>query len=154
MLQRGHAVCTDPENEALARLDRQCFQKPWDLAAFAKLRHNPFVLAWSLADELGQTVAYICFQQVEDEAEIHRIAVLPERRREGWGRLMLECFLETLRKNGGRKAFLDVRAGNISAMQLYLSAGFERVALRRAYYGDPPEDGLVFAWEAGFPQPQ
>ena len=39
--------------------------------------------------------------------------------------------------------FLEVRASNAAAIQLYESAGFHRAGRRPDYYADPAEDAIV-----------
>jgi GNAT superfamily N-acetyltransferase len=53
------------------------------------------------------------------------VGVLPEYRRQGIARKLVERGLEIMRENGGQKAFLDVIDGNMPAYKLYESLGFE-----------------------------
>ena len=84
-------------------------------------------------------------QAVLDEAEIHEIVVLPERRQQGVGRALLLGALEVARARGCRSAHLEVRRSNAAARALYEGLGFEVVRVRRGYYRDPVEDALLFS---------
>ena len=53
------------------------------------------------------------------------VGVLPEYRRRGLARKLVQRGIEIIRERGGEKAFLDVIDGNIPAFKLYESLGFE-----------------------------
>ena len=53
------------------------------------------------------------------------VGVLPEYRRQGIARKLVERGLEIIRQEGGEKAWLDVIDGNLPAYKLYESLGFE-----------------------------
>ena len=143
---------TGPGEEELARLERRCFARPWRGEDYAQLRKNPGGGAWILRGEAEQPLAFLCFQRAADELEIHRIAVVPRRRRAGWGRKLLAELLAHAAREGVAQVFLEVRAGNAAARGLYESAGFRRAALRKGYFRDPPEDALVFRCAPGSAQ--
>jgi GNAT superfamily N-acetyltransferase len=53
------------------------------------------------------------------------VGVLPEYRRRGIARKLVERGIEIIRERGGQKAWLDVIDGNLPAYKLYESLGFE-----------------------------
>jgi ribosomal protein S18 acetylase RimI-like enzyme len=67
----------------------------------------------------------------------------PARRGEGLGKALLLQVLGVARERGVQQLFLEVRASNEVAIDLYLRQGFEEVGVRRNYYGHPPEDAKV-----------
>ena len=73
------------------------------------------------------------------EREILNLAVDPAERRKGLARGLLRDALG--RANGAW--FLEVRASNAAAIQLYESAGFQRAGRRPDYYDNPAEDAIV-----------
>ena len=133
----------NPPDELLAGLDGRCFQPGWSARAFSDLRRNPAVMAATLNDAAGTAAAFVCLALLGEEAEIHRFGVVPERRREGWGRKLLEMVLQEAERRGAARVFLEVRAGNEAAIGLYEACGFQAVARRAGYFTDPPEDGAV-----------
>jgi ribosomal-protein-alanine N-acetyltransferase len=46
---------------------------------------------------------------------------------------------------GARRFFLEVRASNLAARELYASLGFTVHSTRKKYYQNPEEDALVMA---------
>ena len=86
-------------------------------------------------------------RRVADESELLLIAVLPERRREGVGRMLLDHFLGEARDLGIKRVHLEVRDGNAAAA-MYWATGFEPVGRRRNYYQGSDHgrhDAITFA---------
>lgn len=103
-------------------------------------------LGWQLVaeeKERSRLVGYICGRIVPPEAEIFKIAVLPEYRRQGVGRMLLRRAVSLLRQKGVRKCFLELRQSNLAAKALYEAAGFVGISVRKAYYAEPREDAVV-----------
>jgi [ribosomal protein S18]-alanine N-acetyltransferase len=80
-----------------------------------------------------------------DEVHINNVAVRPQFRRRGIGRVLLETVLTQGARDGARRAILEVRAGNRTAQALYGRQGFTVVGRRRNYYAEPLEDALVMS---------
>jgi len=88
-------------------------------------------------DALG----FSLFRTVADESELLLLAVVPDCRRQGVGRRLLDDFLERARNNRVARVHLEVRDGN-PAVAMYRTAGFSPVGRRRNYYHGP--DGKRF----------
>jgi ribosomal-protein-alanine N-acetyltransferase len=87
-------------------------------------------------------------RQAADEAELLAIGVLPDARRMGVGRRLLDAVIEHGRAHGAARLVLEVRADNDAALALYRRAGFAEVARRVGYYatpGDRSPDARVLA---------
>jgi ribosomal-protein-alanine N-acetyltransferase len=67
------------------------------------------------------------------ELHVLHIATLPERRRGGAGRALLQALIHT---EGTEMCWLEVRADNTPAIALYSHEGFEHIAVRKRYYRD------------------
>ncbi|WP_233265500.1 ribosomal protein S18-alanine N-acetyltransferase [Leifsonia sp. AG29] len=77
------------------------------------------------------------------EGDIQTIAVAPSARRRGLGRQLMLALIGEARKRGARDVFLEVRADNPGAQQLYRSLGFEGVGVRPRYYQPDGVDAIV-----------
>jgi ribosomal-protein-alanine N-acetyltransferase len=86
------------------------------------------------------------------EGDIQTIAVAPEARRRGLGRVLMTSLLNEARRRGAREVFLEVRADNPNAEALYASLGFERLGVRPGYYQPDNVDAIVM--RAAVPQQQ
>jgi ribosomal-protein-alanine N-acetyltransferase len=104
----------------------------------------PARLAWVAEDEaLQQTVGFLIAQNSCPEWELENVAVLPEFRRRGVGRLLLSALLDRARSTLAERIILEVRASNHAAVCLYNLSGFQELARRRNYYRNPEEDALI-----------
>lgn len=86
-------------------------------------------------------------RRVVDESELLLLAVIPERRGEGIGRMLLDHFLAEARENGIKRVHLEVRDGN-AAIAIYRAFEFEPVGRRRNYYQGADRrryDAITFA---------
>lgn len=102
----------------------------WAEESFARLLSMPG--AFALAGPRG----FVLARQAVDQAEILMLAVLPEARRLGLGRALLDAAVQHAAARGASALFLEVACGNAAARALYAGAGFAEVGRRRAYYPD------------------
>ncbi|MBX3077671.1 MAG: ribosomal protein S18-alanine N-acetyltransferase [Cryobacterium sp.] len=77
------------------------------------------------------------------EADIQTIAVAPEVRRSGLGRTLMVTLINEAAKRGAEEVFLEVRADNPAAQELYRTLGFEQLAVRPQYYQPDGVDAIV-----------
>ena len=84
-----------------------------------------------------------------DTADILNIGIDPSFKRQGHGTALLNQLIEELRKRDIGEIFLEVRAGNKSAIQFYKKQGFEEISIRKNYYTKNSknqshrEDGII-----------
>jgi len=125
-------------------LERACFAYHWTEEQFllGLERNAYFIVGWR-SD--GLLVGYLAFSMITDEMEILNLAVLPEHRRKGIARRMLEEVLHLSRRKGMKKGLLDVKESNIPAITLYETVGFIQVGRRKRYYPDTKEDALLYS---------
>jgi len=92
-----------------------------------------------------EVVGFAAFHRVLDEAEMRNMAVFSSYRRRGLGNALLDEVHRRLRELGVKRVYLEVRAGNAPAIQLYESAGYRRESIRKDYYQGPDEDACVMS---------
>ncbi len=92
-------------------------------------------------------VGAVLFSSVMEDADLIYCFVLPDHRRKGFAKSMLERSMEVLRQEGVRRITLEVRTSNIGAQALYASLGFVTIDRRPRYYGGT-EDAIVMQWQA------
>lgn len=133
---------TSADVTALAEIERRCFTDPWSQSGI--LETIQYETSIALVAELREVVAgYLMARISGEEGEILNLAVLPEHRRQGIARELLERGLAALAGAGVREAYLEVRESNHAAIDLYGAKGFRTVGMRPHYYRSPPEDALV-----------
>lgn len=79
----------------------------------------------------------------QPQADIQTIAVVHSARRHGLGRVLMLHLVSQARVRGARELFLEVRDDNPSAQSLYLSLGFEQIAVRPKYYQSNGVDAII-----------
>jgi ribosomal-protein-alanine N-acetyltransferase len=132
--------------ENVIAIERASFRFPWSMRFF--LDELQVDCARSILAEVdGRIVGYVLFWILAEEVDIHNIAVHPDFRRQGIGRLLLEQVAAAARRQERLRVTLDVRSSNAAAQSLYLSLGFVARGLRKGYYSDNGEDALVMALE-------
>ena len=94
-------------------------------------------------DECGTIVGAIVGQVVEDEAEIHDVAITTKFRKQGRAAKLVLEFERRAAEMGSTQVFLEVRASNDPAKRLYQKVGYRSEHTRRHYYSDG-EDALIF----------
>jgi ribosomal-protein-alanine acetyltransferase len=77
------------------------------------------------------------------QADIQTIAVAPDARRRGLGRMLMVAMLDEARARAATEVFLEVRADNPNARALYDSLGFEQIAVRPRYYQPDGVDAQI-----------
>jgi [ribosomal protein S18]-alanine N-acetyltransferase len=80
-----------------------------------------------------------------DEAEILNIETLPSHRRQGLAQSLLLEVINWAASNQRTHIWLEVRASNLAAIQLYQKLNFRHISTRTRYYADG-EDALVMKY--------
>ncbi|MBN1825585.1 MAG: ribosomal protein S18-alanine N-acetyltransferase [Candidatus Eisenbacteria bacterium] len=134
---------------AVAALERELFSDPWPREAFRyDIRERRASCTLVGTDEKG-LVAYGVAWRVRGELHIANMAVRRDRWGRGIGGALLDRMLEDAVEVGCRIATLEVRVGNLRAIELYRNHGFREVAIRKGYYVDNGEDALVMLIDLG-----
>lgn len=128
----------------LARLEKICFSQPWSAKSIEEELDNR-TAHFLVAEADGKVAGYIGVFVVYESGSISNIAVFPEYRRQGVGRLLLESACNVAQEGGAESLSLEVRPSNEGAISLYLSVGFEEVGLRKNFYRNPTEDALILS---------
>lgn len=120
---------------ALAAIEREVFpDEAWTEATWwAELARRPR-REYLLARDVHGIAGYGGLDLAGDSADVMTVAVGPDRRGSGLGRLLLEHLLQRARQRGAARVMLEVRADNTAARSLYQRAGFTVLHTRRGYY--------------------
>lgn len=119
----------------LVSLEGTIYPDPWTHGMFLQELSRMCAPNW-LASAPGSAgvVGYVIGMVEHDELHIGNLAVVSDFRRRGIGRRLLERCIDSGRDRGAREAWLEVRASNSGAIELYLGAGFRVVGRRPGYY--------------------
>lgn len=96
-----------------------------------------------LTDEQGEVQGYAGLMVIGTDGDIQTIATVPDMRGRGEGRRLMNALIAEAVDRGVREVFLEVRADNPVAQNLYKSLGFEEIGIRPAYYQPGSIDAVV-----------
>lgn len=88
-------------------------------------------------------IGYIILLDSIDIYEIVKIAISPNYQGKKMGKKLLNYILENIDRN----LMLEVRESNKVAINFYENMGFKKISVRKGYYGDTGEDGIVYLYE-------
>jgi [ribosomal protein S18]-alanine N-acetyltransferase len=128
-------------------IERSAFSDPWPESAFTAFLERAHVRMTVATGEQERVVGYCVLLTMADEAEIANIAVSPSHHRHGIAGRLLDQAIATARANGASAIYLEVRASNKPARQLYASRYFKLIGRRRNYYQNPLEDALILRFD-------
>lgn len=131
--------------EETVELEEKTFSHSWSKESFESIilvEENLGVIARD--KKSGVIAGYCIFTTSFEDADLCRIAVAKQWRRQHLADKLLEYSFEKLKKSGIQRILLEVRKNNYAAISLYKKYGFEQIGIRKGYYSEPLEDGLVF----------
>ena len=81
-----------------------------------------------------------------EEADLEGIVTLKEHKNKGYAKALIEHLITFLKEKKVEKLFLEVREGNLSAINLYKKVGFNQISIRKKYYQNG-ENALIMVKE-------
>jgi ribosomal-protein-alanine N-acetyltransferase len=99
-----------------------------------------------VAESQGQIVGFLCANIVVGEWEIENVVVDETSRRHGLGSQLMRAVIARWQKSGSTVLLLEVRESNVAARALYARHSLHETGRRRAYYRDPVEDAVLYAF--------
>lgn len=134
--------------EPIFLIEKASFYQPWSRNSFLnelsnKYSHN-YVLKLENSFKTYQIIAYLFFRLITDEIHILKIAVDPEKRRQGIAFKFLNHCLDLISEELDIKsAILEARQSNTAGIGLYKKIGFNIEAQIQKYYSDTREDAIL-----------
>jgi [ribosomal protein S18]-alanine N-acetyltransferase len=143
---------TGADLEALVNLEEQCFSAPWSRKNFdAELHGNQFshilVIPGSKGSPDIPLLASMCVWVIFEEIRFLNLAVHPQYRGQGLGKLLILAALHLGLERGCCRGMLEVRQSNHAARKLYEYFNFKEYATRNSYYTNPAEDAILMMLE-------
>lgn len=140
----------EPKDLAIVTsIDKLAFSNPWPENAFHyELEKNINARLWVGEIQDGdklELITYAVIWIILDEAHIGTIAILPQYQQRGFGQQFLALICKQLINEKITKIFLEVRASNINALNLYKKFGFTVDGERKHYYHDNDETAILMS---------
>lgn len=132
---------------AMLQIEQAATSHPWTLALFQSCfgdRYFNYVL------ELEQQIlGFYIGEFVAGEASLFDVCVAPAHQGRGYGRLLVEHFIQQADERQAFECWLEVRESNHVALALYQALGFHQTGKRPNYY--PTATGSEDAILMGLP---
>jgi ribosomal-protein-alanine N-acetyltransferase len=136
---------TDDDLDRVMELENAIFSSPWRRSFFKADANRPGGLC-VVAEEDGRILGYaVAWGSVE--VHLANLAVDPDCRREGIGRMLMAEVIGFAQRNRAESIYLEVRVSNTVARQFYAEYGFVPTYLRKGYY-ENGEDAIVMERDA------
>jgi ribosomal-protein-alanine N-acetyltransferase len=84
----------------------------------------------------GSIVGYASFRYVGKQGDVNTVAVSTDQQGKGIGTALMDWLEEQATKHNVREIFLEVRSDNEPAIAMYRARDYERIDIRRNYYGN------------------
>lgn len=135
----------DADLPLVMAIERLSFSNPWHETTFrGEIRNHPISHPYVIVHGgRERVIGYVIYWQVLGEVQVNNIAVHPDFRRMGVGEAVLRQVLDEVKGRGAKSITLEVRTSNEAAVRLYRKLGFRLLGVRKHYYSNPSEDGLV-----------
>jgi len=132
--------------EQVMHINQVCLPENYTTSFFMNL-YQRFPETFIVAEENGDVVGYtMCRIEtgipsfkllgITRKGHVISIAVLPEHQREGTGFALMREAMQAMVNYKAKECYLEVRASNVPAVNLYRKMGFEIIRTKTGYYAD------------------
>lgn len=132
--------------DTLLEVEAAAYTHPWTRGNFIDAMAAGYQTQLLMA---GDTlIGYFVAMRGVDEIHLLNITVAPTFRHQGWARVMLDALAVWSRGQQAQWLWLEVRASNSRAQQIYKAHGYHVVGERKRYYpahADQREDAIVMS---------
>lgn len=136
------------DSAAVAEMEQQIFSDPWSEKSVMETVQQKQSVCFA-AEKAGHILGYLLVYHAADEAEIARIAVQKEARRQGAAGKLMQALEHYCEEHKMEKLLLDVRESNEAARSFYTKNGFVEDGIRQGFYTNPSEDAVLMSRQLG-----
>lgn len=97
----------------------------------------------AVAIQDSKIVGYVSFRYVGKQGDVNTVAVSKDQQGRGIGTALMDWLESQASLRNVREIFLEVRSDNEAAMKMYASRGYERIDVRRNYYGNTIDANIM-----------
>lgn len=128
--------------EFVVPIEQECFSEPWSEKSFLDAMENKNNI-YVVAQKGSEIAGYCGIWGVSHEGQICNVAVKEKYRKNGIAYAMLSSALKESEQMGNSEFTLEVREGNEAAIALYEKLGFKKEGVRKNFYKNPSENGII-----------
>jgi len=97
----------------------------------------------SVAISDSEIVGYASFRYVGKQGDVNTVAVSKAHQGKGIGTTLMDWLESQAALRNVREIFLEVRSDNEAAIKMYDARGYERIDIRRNYYGNTIDANIM-----------
>jgi ribosomal-protein-alanine N-acetyltransferase len=97
----------------------------------------------SVATLDSEIVGYASFRYVGKQGDVNTVAVASDQQGKGIGTALMDWLESQATLRNVREIFLEVRSDNETAIKMYDARGYERIDIRRNYYGNTIDANIM-----------
>lgn len=134
-------------------IEQQTFALPWREQDFRDFLGQRISIG-RVAVGAGETpLGYLLYEILPGESRIVRMAVAPECRRKGIGKMLVQFLCSSCRVSPNRRAIrVEVPERMLAAQCMFRSLDMRAVGVLHDFYKRPTEDAYRFVWHADAPE--
>ncbi len=132
---------------AVMDVEHAAFDRGWAATSFQRELADNRMARYVVLEVDATIVGFGGVWLMVDEAHVVTVAVRPDYRRHGFGRLLVHGLVQLAGCCGMLAATLECRVSNAAARALYSQYGFYEVGNRPRYYQDNQEDAVIMTTE-------
>ena len=129
--------------DCIHAIEETSFADPWKKESVLELFSTKYMICLTALDSKNKAVGYVFMRHVINEGHIYNIAVSKTHRNKGLATQMINALIKESLAENIIGLTLEVRKGNIPAINLYTKLGFVIEGVRKNFYDNPTEDGLI-----------
>ena len=120
-------------------------ETPWTPTIFSdciKVGYSCWIVS-----EGNAVLGYGLLSVSANEGHVLKVCVKPSHHRQGLGNRLMQHLMKQAKRLGSDSVYLEVRASNKAAIELYRKLGFTQIGERKEYYSgkNGREDALVLS---------
>ena len=133
--------------DEVVKIEKYSYKTPWSREVFITEVENNDFAKYYVALKHSHVIGYAGMWIILDESHVTTLAVHPDFRKQGLGKLLMTTLTKEALLLGADRITLEVRPSNALARTLYNSLGFKSVGVKKAYYSDNDEDAIIM-WKS------
>jgi N6-L-threonylcarbamoyladenine synthase len=136
---------TEEHLDEIMAMEHECFGRDSWLEETMRFEVAAEHTRYFVVLEADSVIGYAGLSKLpnSEQADIQTVAVAPNQRGRGLGRALMDRLIGEAQKLGAEDLFLEVRADNPVAQNLYESLGFEHIDTRKRYYQPDNVDAWI-----------
>ena len=122
--------CKKSDYDVLTQIDKSIFHDTMSKIELKNFEKQAAYKIWKIEEK--KIIGFVSFFHVKDEIEIIKICIIKTHQRKNYGSIIID----EIKRLNIKKIFLEVSVQNINAINFYLKNGFQKIGVRKGYYGN------------------